>query len=304
MVFYNIKYIYFLIFSIFLFVILYKGLKRKNNILEKLLLKKKKKIYVFFLVLGYTLGILALTGPRKLSDTEKVDIKGADIYVLIDTSKSMTVEDVEPSRMEKAKYEIRKIIEGLKGDRISFIPFTDSAYVQMPLTDDYDMAFMYLDAIDTDLINSGGTDFENVLDLVEKSYEKEDNSQKIILIVSDGENHKKVKVNEDLIIYTIGIGTSKGGVIPSGHGFIKDDNGNVVISTLESGILKKLAKRGKYYESNNLNSAYDKFLKSIENIKRKSSREEEIKRYKEYYQYLLSAAFIMILIVCYMEERE
>lgn len=303
MVFYNLKYMYFLVLALLLFFILWSGFKKKNKILGMLSLKKKKALYIAIILLAYTIAVFSLAGPRKLSDVEKVEVKGADIYVLIDTSKSMMTEDTAPNRLEKAKYEIRKIIEGLKGDRISFIPFTDGAYVQLPLTDDYDMALMYLDSIDTDLINTGGTDFSNALSVAEKSFDKEDGSSKIILIVSDGENHKNLKVNEDLNIYAIGVGTHKGGVIPSGSGFVKDEKGNVVISRLEPETLKKISENGKYYESNNIDSAYNKFLKSIENIKRKSNREQEIKRYREFYQYFLLAAFLMILIVYYLEEK-
>ena len=303
MVFYNLKYLYFIILAFVLFMILWSGFRKKNKILDLLSLKKKKAVYIALILMGYTIAIFALAGPRKLSDVEKVEVKGADIYVLIDTSKSMMVEDTAPNRLEKAKYEIRKIVEGLKGDRISFIPFTDGAYVQLPLTDDYDMALMYLDSIDTDLINTGGTDFSNAISVAEKSFDKENESSKIILIVSDGENHKNLKINKDLNIYTIGVGTQKGGVIPMGNGFVKDEKGNVVISKLESDILKKISENGRYYESNNRDSAYDKFLKNIESVKRKSNREEEIKIFREFYQYFLFVAFLLILIVYYLEEK-
>lgn len=304
MVFYNLKYIYFLILALVLYMILWAGFKKKNKVLEMLSFKKKKAIYIIFILMAYIIAIFSLTGPRKLSDVEKIEVKGADIYILIDTSKSMLVEDILPNRLEKAKYEIREIVEGLKGDRISFIPFTDGAYVQLPLTDDYDMALMYLDTIDTDLINTGGTDFSNAISVAEKSFDKDSGSSKIILVISDGENHENLKINKELNIYAIGVGTKKGGVIPLGNGFVKDEKGNVVISRLESNILKEISKNGNYYESNNTESAYNKFLEQIEKIKRNSNREEELRIYKEFYQYFLFISFLIILVVYYWEERK
>jgi Ca-activated chloride channel family protein len=285
-------------------MILWAGFKKKNKVLEMLSFKKKKAIYIIFILMAYIIAIFSLTGPRKLSDVEKIEVKGADIYILIDTSKSMLVEDILPNRLEKAKYEIREIVEGLKGDRISFIPFTDGAYVQLPLTDDYDMALMYLDTIDTDLINTGGTDFSNAISVAEKSFDKDSGSSKIILVISDGENHENLKINKELNIYAIGVGTKKGGVIPLGNGFVKDEKGNVVISRLESNILKEISKNGNYYESNNTESAYNKFLEQIEKIKRNSNREEELRIYKEFYQYFLFISFLIILVVYYWEERK
>jgi Ca-activated chloride channel family protein len=285
-------------------MILWAGFKKKNKVLEMLSFKKKKAIYIIFILMAYIIAVFSLTGPRKLSDVEKIEVKGADIYILIDASKSMLVEDILPNRLEKAKYEIREIVEGLKGDRISLIPFTDGAYVQLPLTDDYDMALMYLDTIDTDLINTGGTDFSNAISVAEKSFDKDSGSSKIVLVISDGENHENLKINKELNIYAIGVGTKKGGVIPLGNGFVKDEKGNVVISRLESNILKEISKNGNYYESNNTESAYNKFLEQIEKIKRNSNREEELRIYKEFYQYFLLISFLIILVVYYWEERK
>lgn len=305
MEFFNLKYLYLIPLVIIIFLMIKKGEDRKKEILTKLKLKKPITYTKYLTALGILLMAVSLIGPRVLRETEKVEVLGTDIYVLIDVSKSMMAEDLVPNRITKAKEEIKNIIDGLKGDRVGFIPFTSDAYIQMPLTDDYDMAKMYLDVIDTDLLYSTGTNFNKAIKLATDSFHKSGQGKGIILIVSDGEDHSEgIKgLDKDIDIYSIGVGTEKGSVIPGENGFIKDKKGSIVVSKLESKALKDISKRGGYFESNNFVSASDKFLRSIELLKRDSQREEEVKVYKELYQILLGLGILLVMGAYYLEER-
>ena len=150
--------------------------------------------------------------------------------MLIDTSKSMLTEDVQPNRIERAKKITEDIIDRLEGDRIGFIPYSSAAYIQMPLTDDYDLAKMFLEVIDTDMIGGGGTNVGTAIKLASESFNRTANSDKVIIILSDGEEHDSDSIDvlksvrdDSLKVYTIGIGTEKGGLIP-----VYDDTGRRV----------------------------------------------------------------------------
>ena len=157
----------FLIIPILIMVIMILGMKKKTKILKFLRLRNSKFVQVMqisFMVLGTLLVVIALLSPQKQIEDSKVKVKGLNIYALIDTSRSMMTEDVYPNRLERAKTALSNIIGTLKGDRIGFIPFSDSAYVQMPLTDDYSITQNYINALDTNLISGGGTNLYKALD--------------------------------------------------------------------------------------------------------------------------------------------
>ncbi len=305
MEFFNIKYLYALLLLIPIYFLIKKAYLKRAFGLDKLGLKREKSIYSYLYILAFFLVIISLLGPRILSEKEKVEIKGTDIYILVDVSKSMLAEDVLPNRITKGKEEIKNIIKGLNGDRIGFIPFAGDAYIQMPLTDDYDMANLYLDVIDTNLMSQGGTNFAKGIELAQKSFGTSSQGKNIILIISDGEDHSKdfSKINKDTYVYAIGVGTTKGSILKDGDQFIRDKDGKVVISKLEDKKLRELSKTGKYFESNNYINASEQFLRSINLLERRSSRQEEIRIYKELYQIPLFLGFLLFLICYFLEKR-
>lgn len=308
----SLKYMWSLIFLIIIVVFLILGFRKKAVIKGKLGLSLNKKTEIISIVgmaISIVLMIISLLQPRVLKDFEKVEVKGLDIYILVDVSKSMLVEDVIPNRLEKAKESIGKILDNLKGDRVGFIPFSGSAYIQMPLTDDYSMARLFLDVIDTDLISGGGTNIEAALRLADKSFENSGSSEKIVLVISDGDEHDNNSIDfaknegKDIKIYTLGIGTQDGGLIPEiikgeNRGFVKDKDGSTVVAKLATKTLNELAVagKGKFYLSNNFNDGIDKFIMDISSLKRDTNREEKIKKYRELYQYFLFAGILLFLI--------
>ena len=242
-----------LIFPLILLLIMILGMRKRKDILNILKLRNKRRISIIkilLLTLGSVLVVISLLSPQKEIEDEEIEVKGMNIYVLIDTSRSMLTEDVYPNRLEAGKRVLTNLIQSLKGDRVGFIPFSDSAYIQMPLTDDYNITQNYINAIDTTLISGGGTELYQALELAEKSFKEIGSENKTVIVISDGGDFDKksldfVKENK-IDVYSIGVGTKEGNVIPEylngvKRGFIKDESGSAVISKLNSDFLQKIS---------------------------------------------------------------
>lgn len=310
----NLENLIYFIFPIFMVIILIMGLKKKNRGLKLLNLSNNKKISylkIFFISVGTILVCISLLSPEKFLEEQNVERKGNSIYVLIDTSRSMLTKDVYPNRIERAKRVTKEIIKNLKGDKVGIIPFSDSAYIQMPLTDDYTIAENYINVIDTNLITGGGTNIYEGLVIANKSFNEIESDNKIVLVISDGGDYDKKLLNfikdNKIIVYTIGVGTSKGAVIPDNKttGFIKDDKGNVVVSQLNSDFLKEMSNssKGKYYEVNNLQDNTLEFLTEINSLKKNNIKNEKLAIYKKYYQIFLGFGLIFILLGYFLKGR-
>lgn len=305
-----------LIFPLILLLIMILGMRKRKDILNILKLRNKRRISIIkilLLTLGSVLVVISLLSPQKEIEDEEIEVKGMNIYVLIDTSCSMLTEDVYPNRLEAGKRVLTNLIQSLKGDRVGFIPFSDSAYIQMPLTDDYNITQNYINAIDTTLISGGGTELYQALELAEKSFKEIGSENKAVIVISDGGDFDKksldfVKENK-IDVYSIGVGTKEGNVIPEylngvKRGFIKDESGSAVISKLNSDFLQKISNEnnGKYYEVNNLVDTSKNFVNDTINLERKNQRNEKTKNYEKYFQYPLALGILFILIGYLLKE--
>lgn len=305
-----------LIFPLILLLIMILGMRKRKDILIILKLRNKRRISIIkilLLTLGSVLVVISLLSPQKEIEDEEIEVKGMNIYVLIDTSRSMLTEDVYPNRLEAGKRVLTNLIQSLKGDRVGFIPFSDSAYIQMPLTDDYNITQNYINAIDTTLISGGGTELYQALELAEKSFKEIGSENKTVIVISDGGDFDKksldfVKENK-IDVYSIGVGTKEGNVIPEylngvKRGFIKDESGSAVISKLNSDFLQKISNEnnGKYYEVNNLVDTSKNFVNDTINLERKNQRNEKTKNYEKYFQYPLALGILFILIGYLLKE--
>ena len=305
-----------LIFPLILLLIMILGMRKRKDILNILKLRNKRHISIIkilLLTLGSVLVVISLLSPQKEIEDEEIEVKGMNIYVLIDTSRSMLTEDVYPNRLEAGKRVLTNLIQSLKGDRVGFIPFSDSAYIQMPLTDDYNITQNYINAIDTTLISGGGTELYQALELAEKSFKEIGSENKTVIVISDGGDFDKKSldfVKENRIdVYSIGVGTKEGNVIPEylngvKRGFIKDESGSAVISKLNSDFLQKISNEnnGKYYEVNNLVDTSKNFVNDTINLERKNQRNEKTKNYEKYFQYPLALGILFILIGYLLKE--
>jgi Ca-activated chloride channel family protein len=228
--------------------------------------------------------------------------EGVDIFILLDTSSSMDAGDVKPSRIEKAKYELGRLLNKLEGDRVGLIAFAGSAHLHCPLTEDYSASRLFLNMMDTDLISTQGTDLAVAIQLALDHVETDDEKFKVFVLVSDGEGHQgeaitlaKQAQELGIIIHTMGVGTSAGGPIPifdnSGNRveFKKNRIGQVVTSTLNETTLDEIARitGGIYIRVENQVNAIAPLLKEIDKMEKKELKSHVFSLYEDRYQVFL-----------------
>lgn len=299
------------------------ALKKKEKVMVTLLnldIKiQLKAIRSALLCAGLGLMVFSLLGPQIFTGYSEVGKIGMNIYVLMDTSKSMLVSDIKPDRITIAKKIVENLLDNLEGDRIGFIPFASDAYIQMPLTDDYQLARMFLKVLDTDMISGGGTNLAAAIRLAKDSFERTSNADRVILILSDGEEHDNASqsvlksITDDKIkIYTIGIGTEKGGLVPLYNSakdtvtdYMKDESGNHVTSRLNAETMRTLAQRGggSYYQATLQGVEISSLMNDLSSLKRDMLAIEQIRRFKPLYQYFLLPGIILTTLAWFLPER-
>lgn len=297
------------------------GLRKKERIMASLQFGgavRFKALRTGLLSAGLGLMVLALMGPQAFKGYGEVSKTGLDIYVLIDTSKSMLAQDTAPDRLSVAKGIVSALLDQMEGDRIGFIPFASDAYIQMPLTDDYQLARMFLNVIDTEMISGGGTNLAAAITLAADSFQRTSSADKVILILSDGEDHHQASLDavkrisdERVKIYTVGIGTEIGGLVPVYNDtgaiidYLKDADGNTVISRLEAGTLRQLAEAGSgaYYQAELDGSATAALLRDLSALKRDDYQMEKIKQFTHLYQYFLGFGLLLFTTAWLLPER-
>lgn len=214
---------------------------------------RRQQIKTSFIILAVSLCLLALMRPQWGFQWREVRREGLDIIIAIDVSKSMLASDVKPNRLERSKLAVKDLLKKLHGDRIGLIAFSGTAFLQCPLTVDYGGFLLALNDLDVKTIPRGGTSISSAIKLALKSYEGEDSKYKVLLIITDGEDHEgnvlaaaEIARAKGVKIFSIGIGTAAGELIQvrDGRGkrsFLKDKEGNVVKSRLNEELLQKIA---------------------------------------------------------------
>ena len=185
---------------------------------------------------GLILLIFSASGPQIGTRVAPIERKGIDLVFALDVSKSMNAQDVKPSRLEKAKFEISQMIRQLKGDRIALIVFAGSSHMYLPLTTDYEAARLFLDQIDTNMIPTQGTALSSALTTGLSAFTEDDSKYKVLVLVTDGEDHEGQVIDlaskasdRGMIIHTVGVATESGSLIP-----LVDQNGNCLLYTSDA----------------------------------------------------------------------
>jgi len=291
----------YLIYTVRLYKINKKIKVTKSRVLYKLILRS---IY-------FSLLIISLLGPSFGENQEKVDIVGKDIMILVDLSESMNADDIKPTRLEKVKFEMKKIIDNFSSDRIGIIMFSGEAFMQCPMTYDKNALNLFTETLNTGLVPRTGTDFGPALELSlsklndENSQSLETNS-KVIILISDGEdfgdntNESLDNIIESNIkLFTVGVGSEKGSKILLGNGkYKKDKDGGVVITKLNPTSLKETARDtgGKYFEISNINNEADELISEINSIKGDVIESKTIDvTVNKYFYFLFTALLLMII---------
>jgi len=281
----------------------------------------KKKVVRFTLIIAaLCLGVLTLMRPQWGFQWQEVKRRGLDILIAIDTSKSMLATDVKPDRLERSELAVKDLVRKLKGDRIGLIAFAGTAFLQCPLTIDYNGFLLALNDLDVNTIPQGGTSISSAIKVALESFKEGGESKyKVLIIITDGEDHEgdPVKLAEEakkrgIKIFCIGIGTVEGELIQlvdknGKRTFLKDKEGNVVKTRLNEKILQEIALTtgGMYIRSSGaqfgLDLIYDERLSKME---KRDIKAQQNKLYYERFQIPLVLALILLLIEPFIGDKK
>jgi Ca-activated chloride channel family protein len=263
--------------------------------------------------IGFVLLAVAVAGPKIGTQVKEVKRKGVDLMIALDVSASMKAEDLRPNRLEKAKYEIRRLIDQLAGDRVGLIIFTGEAFLQSPITQDYSALRLFLNIVDTDQMPSTTTNLSAALSMAASGFRSLEGDKtkaaRVLLVISDGEDHgddfsaalDEVR-KENVTVFTVGIGTRTGATIPlydkDGRllGYKRDKEGRIVTTKLNSEKLQQLAAAGggHYFEIGRGNDGIDAFKERLEQFEKGEFATQEYADYKNQYQLLAALSLVFI----------
>jgi Ca-activated chloride channel homolog len=293
--------------------------KKLHHILFSSHSNAKSIIKMIIFLVAFELLILAAANPQIGTKMEEVKQTGIDVMICLDVSLSMQAEDIKPNRLDKAKYQISTLIKKLHGDRIGLIIFAGDAYVQFPLTTDYSAANLFLSAVDESSVPQQGTAIASAINLSVKSFDYKTNTQKAIVIITDGEDHEGdiTKAVDDaadkkIKIYTIGLGSPDGVPIPVYNsrgvqaGFKQDKSGNIVLTKLDEDILKQIASEGdgKYYRGSNYEDQLDMIYKDLSSLEKTEFGVKKVTDYEDRFYYFLAPAILLLILEFFISERK
>lgn len=310
---------------LFLYVQFWKRKKQKEfgdlDLIQKLSPEKstfKPILKMVLFLLGLTFIIIGLVNPKMGTKVEKVKRQGIDIVFAVDVSKSMLAEDVAPNRLEKSKQLVSQLINQLGSDRIGIIAYSGSAFPVLPMTSDYAVAKMFLQSMNPGMISSQGTSIDQAIDLANiKFFDKKDKTNKLLILISDGEDHtdNAETAAEDaqkngIKIITIGVGTEKGGPIPLKRNgvvesFQRDKDDQVVITKRNAEILSKIANssKGGYVDGNSTKVVVDYVKKVIDNTEKTEFGATQMADLKSQFQWFLGFGFFLLFLDTFLLER-
>ena len=300
--------------------------KSQSNFADKMLLKRlspntslfKSILKLVVLSLAFASLAIALVNPKIGTKLETVKREGVDIVFAIDVSKSMLAEDIAPNRLEKAKQLVTQIINNLASDRVGIIAYAGKAFPQLPITTDYAAAKMFLQNMNTDMLSSQGTAINEAIKLAKTYYDDEEQTNRVLIIISDGEDHSDEaasvaeEANEEGIrIFTIGVGDVKGGPIPEKRNGIvlnykKNNNGETVITRLNEEILKSIASKanGVYINGKNTNELVDQIGEILNKMDKKEFESKQYADFKDQFQWFLGIALFFLFLDIFLLERK
>ena len=319
-------YLFFLL-PVLVAVFLYYNHRRRQNIrkygdpalLKELMPTVSKyrpdvKFWLTFAALALTIFMLAR--PQFGSKMETVKRSGVEAVIALDISNSMLAEDVTPSRLEKAKKLISRLVDTFNNDKVGMIVFAGEAFTQLPITSDYVSAKMFLESINPSLITTQGTDIGAAIRLAMKSFTPNDGVGRAIVVITDGENHEggaieaaKEAAEKNMQVFILGIGSPDGSPIPEERGsnhFRKDKEGNVIVTRLNEQMCQEIAKAGNgmYIRVDNSNSAEKILNEEISKLAKTDVESQVFTDFDEQFQALAWLVLILLVVEMLILERK
>ncbi|MBC2838048.1 VWA domain-containing protein [Robiginitalea sp. SC105] len=284
---------------------------------DRSLFKPQLKLLLFLLGLAFL--TLGLVNPKMGTKLETVKREGVDIVFAVDVSKSMLAEDIAPNRLEKSKRLVSEIINELASDRVGIIAYAAQAFPQLPITTDYGAAKMFLQSMNTDMLSSQGTAIHEAIELAATYFDDEQQTNRILFIISDGEDHEEdqamdaveMATEQGIRIYTIGVGSTKGAPIPIKRNGVleslkKDAQGEVVITRLNEQILSDIASEGngEYISGSNTAAAVEQISETLQQMDKMEFEAKQFAEFKDQFQWFLGAAFLLLFLDIFVLERK
>lgn len=278
--------------------------------------KNKTIIKASIYLVALTAIVFALVNPKIGTKVVTVKRQGIDIVFTLDVSKSMLAQDMAPDRMAKMKQLVSQIINNLGPDRIGIVGYAGSAFPMLPITTDHYVAKMYLQSMNTDMVSSQGTAFEDAI-YVASNYFDNPQTSKVMILISDGEDHGEemdgaisIAKQKGIKIITIGVGTENGGPIPirtaKGVEYKRDWDNEIVTTKLNPATLKHIADAtgGKYFYGSNTQEIVDLIKNELNKIEKTDFESQQIAEFQAQYQWFLGLAFLLIFIDLFILERK
>ena len=269
---------------------------------------------------GTVLLIIAASGPRIGSRLQEVEHKGREIIIALDVSNSMLAEDIKPSRLERSKQMINRMVDRMSNDKIGLIVFAGDAYTQIPITDDYPSVKMFLSGAGPDMVSKQGTAIGSAIHLAVRSFSSSEDERmagasvpsQAIVVITDGENHEDDAVGEasraaekGIKVYTVGLGDPNGVPVPVSAGSSttrRDRDGNVVVSKLNEKLLKEVATEGHgaYIPGDRINSLIDE----LDKLERAELLTRVFAEFAERFQYFAGFALLFLVLEFFIRSRK
>lgn len=280
---------------------------------------QKRFLKFTLLLVAYTLVVVSLANPQIGTRLQEVKQEGVDIFIALDVSLSMKAEDIKPNRLEKAKFEIRNLIDRLAGDRIGMIVFAGEAYTQFPLTTDYSGAKLFLDVVDVDAVSVPGTSIGTAIQRALASFDFKEPTTKVLVIITDGENTEgdafgaaEEAAKKGILIYTIGLGSPAGTPIPVYNSagqqvdFKRDKAGNIVMTKLDEASLEKIAAvgNGTYYRGTSNQDELNEIYKAINALQKREFGTKQFTDFESRFQFVLAGGILLLLIELLISEKK
>jgi Ca-activated chloride channel homolog len=309
---------------LFLYLLFWKRKKQREfgdiELVNKLSPQRSlfKTVFKFILLsLGLTFIIIGLVNPKIGTKIETVKREGIDVIFAIDVSKSMLAEDVAPSRLEKSKQLVSQIINNLGSDRIGIIAYSGSAFPVLPITTDYSVAKMLLQSMNPGMVSAQGTSIDQAINLASTFIDKKDKTNKLLIIISDGEDHSENAEDAaeeakklGLKIITVGVGTEKGGPIPLKKNgvverFQRDQEDQIVITKRNTEVLQSIGKlsKGGYVDGNSTKQVIDYIKNALDNIEKTEFESTQMADFKSQFQWFLGFGFFVLFLDIFLLEK-
>ncbi len=277
----------------------------------------RSRIKAWLFVIALTLQIIVVAGPQFGAKLETVQRRGIEIMIALDVSNSMNAQDIAPSRLEMAKMALARLVDKLNDDRIGMVVFAGKSYVQLPITSDYPSAKMFLQTVETGMVQTQGTAIGSAIDLCCSSFSAQEDINRAIIVITDGENHEDDAVaaaqkaaSQGIKVYTVGMGTAKGAPIPvvagQNNNFIKDKDGNIVISKIDEASLAQVARAGDgaYIPANNIRNGINNLVSELNSIDKTDFEAKVYKDYEDRFIYLQALVFLLLVVELFLLSRK